>query len=348
MSSIKYLLKDFKLPGGVIFEHEEVKADYGRFIAKPFEKGFAVTIGNSLRRALLSSIPGSAIVAAKIDGVSHEFSTIPGVMEDTTDILINMKKVRIKLADNVEKKIIHIEKKGPGELLAKDLNVDADIEILNPDFYLASLSKTGSISMDLQIEHGRGYVPSEDLKDRIEDDDVSIILLDAIFTPVIKVNYKVENIRVGQRIDFEKLVLEVWTDGTIKPDDAVSFAAKILKDHFSKFLNFVDNEELLVKEEKPKEEKPDQELILKVLSTPVEELELSVRASNCLSQSKIKTIGQLIKITEEEMMNMKNFGKKSSDELKVKLQQYGLWMGMTDEDLESIKIKKGDYLNEAP
>ncbi|MBU1076546.1 MAG: DNA-directed RNA polymerase subunit alpha, partial [Spirochaetes bacterium] len=213
MSSIKYLLKDFKLPGGVIFEHEEVKADYGRFIAKPFEKGFAVTIGNSLRRALLSSIPGSAIVAAKIDGVSHEFSTIPGVMEDTTDILINMKKVRIKLADNVEKKIIHIEKKGPGELLAKDLNVDADIEILNPDFYLASLSKTGSISMDLQIEHGRGYVPSEDLKDRIEDDDVSIILLDAIFTPVIKVNYKVENIRVGQRIDFEKLVLEVWTDG---------------------------------------------------------------------------------------------------------------------------------------
>ncbi|MBU1076249.1 MAG: hypothetical protein KKH98_03085 [Spirochaetes bacterium] len=142
--------------------------------------------------------------------------------------------------------------------------------------------------------------------------------------------------------------MEVWTDGTIKPDDAVSFAAKILKDHFSKFLNFVDNEELLVKEEKPKEEKPDQELILKVLSTPVEELELSVRASNCLSQSKIKTIGQLIKITEEEMMNMKNFGKKSSDELKVKLQQYGLWMGMTDEDLESIKIKKGDYLNEAP
>lgn len=348
MSSIKYLLKDFKLPGGVVFEQEEVKPDYGRFVAKPFEKGFAVTIGNSLRRALLSSIPGCAIVAAKIEGAAHEFSTMPGIIEDVTDILINLKKVRIKLADSVDKKVIHIEKKGPGEFMAGDLNVDSDVKILNPDFYIAALNKTGSINMDLQIERGRGYIPSEELKDRVESNEVGIILIDAIFTPVIKVNYKVENIRVGQRIDFEKLVFQVWTDGTIKPDDAVAFAAKILKDHFSMFLNFVDNEELIVEEVKPKEEEPDQELIQKILNTPVEELELSVRASNCLNQSKIKTIGQLIKITEDEMMNMKNFGKKSSDELKVKLVQYGLWMGMSDEDLKNVKIKKGDYLNETP
>ncbi len=347
MSSLKYLLKDFKLPGGVVFEQEEVKKDYGRFVAKPFEKGFAITIGNSLRRALLASIPGSAIVAARIEGVTHEFSTIPGILEDTTDLFINLKRVRIKLADNVDKKVIHIEKKGPGELLAKDLNVDADVEILNPDYYIAALNKAGSISMDLQIEHGRGYIPSEELNDRVEGDDVSIILLDAIFTPVIKVNYRVENMRVGQRIDFEKLILEVWTDGTIQPDDAVAYAAKILKDHFNKFLNFVDNEELIVEEEKPKEDEPDQELIQRILDTPVEELELSVRASNCLNQSKIKTIGQLVTITEDEMMNMKNFGKKSSDELKVKLQQYGLWMGMGEEELKNVKIKKGDYLNEA-
>lgn len=347
MSSIKYLLKDFKLPGGVVFEHEEVKPDYGRFIAKPFEKGFAVTVGNSLRRTLLSSIPGSAIVAVKIDGVAHEFSTIPGVIEDTTDLLINLKKVRIQLAENVDKKLIHVEKKGAGEFLAKDLDVDSEVKILNPDFYIATLNKTGAVSMDLQIERGRGYIPSDELKDRIDEDEVDVILMDAIFTPVIKVNYRVENIRVGQRIDFEKLILEVWTDGTIKPDDSVAYAGKILKDHFNRFLNFVDNEELIVEEEKPKEEKPDQELIQKILDTPVEELELSVRASNCLNQSKIKTIGQLVRITEEEMMNMKNFGKKSSDELKMKLNQYGLWMGMSDEELKNAKIKKGDYLNEA-
>jgi len=346
MSAIKYLLKDFKVPAGVVFEQEEVRKDYGRFIAKPFERGFAVTIGNSLRRTLLSSIPGTAIVAIKFDGVSHEFSTIPGVVEDVTDIIINMKKVQVKLSDEVDKKVIHVEKKGPGKLTGKDLNVDAEVEIINQDCFIATLNKEASISMDIQIERGRGYVPSEELKDRVNKEDIDTILVDAIFTPIHKVNYRVENVSVGQRTDYEKLILELWTDGTIKADDAVAYAAKILKDHFSKFLNFVDNEEIISEEEKPKEEEPDQELIMKVLNTPVEELELSVRASNCLDQSKIKTIGQLVKITEDEMMNMKNFGKKSADELKLKLAQYGLWLGMTEEEINNVKIKKGDYLNE--
>ena len=347
MSAIKHLLKDFKIPSGVAFEEDEVKEDYGRFIAKPFEKGFAITIGNGLRRALLSSIPGTAVVAIKIDGVSHEFSTIPGVVEDMTDIVINLKRVQIKLADEVDKKILHIEKKGPGKFLAKDLNVDPEVEITNPDHYIASLNKSASISMDLQVERGRGYVPVEELKDRVDNEEIDVILIDAIFTPITKVKYRIENVSVGQRIDYEKLVLEVWTDGTIRPDDAVAYGAKILKDHYNRFLNFVDSEEIMAEEEEPKEEEPDQELIERVLNTPVEELELSVRASNCLNQSKIKTIGQLTKISEYEMMNMKNFGKKSADELKSKLNQYGLWLGMTEEDLKNVKIKKGDYLNEA-
>ncbi len=346
MSAIKYLLKDFKLPGGVVFTAEEVKPNYGLFTAKPFEKGYAMTVGNSLRRALLSSIPGTAIVAVKIDGIAHEFSTLPGVVEDTTDIVVNLKMVNIKLADEIDKKMIHVEKKGPEEFTAKDLAVDADIEILNPDVHIATLNKEAAVCMDIQIERGRGYIPSDELKNRTEEDDIDIIGIDAIYTPVTRVKYRIENVSVGQRTDYEKLILEVWTDGTIKPDDAVAFGAKILKDHFDRFLNFVDTEEV-IKEEKPAEEEPDMELVQKVLDTPVEELELSVRASNCLNQSRIKTIRELVAITEDNMMNMKNFGKKSADELKQKLHQYGLWLGMNEEDLQNVKIKKGDYLNEA-
>jgi len=344
--TIRYLLKDFKIPGGVVFEHEEVKENYGRFVAKPFEKGFAITVGNSLRRTLLSSIPGAAIVAVKIEGIQHEFSTIPGIMEDTVDIFINLKRVRFKLADNIEKKMLHIEKKGPGSLTAKDFDIDPDAKVINPEHHIATLNKSANIVMDVQIERGRGYVPSEDLSKRINSGEIGVIVLDAIFSPITKVNYRIENVSIGQRTDYEKLVLEVWTDGTIRPDDAVSYAAKILKEHFNKFLNFIDTEESIIQEEEPKEEETDQEIVKKILETPVEELELSVRASNCLQNSKIKTIGQLVRITEEDMMSMKNFGKKSADELKSKLAQYGLWLGMTDDDLKKVKIKKGEYLNE--
>lgn len=338
MSSIKYLLKDFNLPGSVVFEHDEVNPTYGKFLAKPFERGFATTIGNSLRRTLLSSIPGAAIVAVKVHGVHHEFSTVPGIVEDTTDLMINLKSVRVKLADDVDKKVIHIEKKGGGKLLGKDLEVDSAIKVLNPNIHIATLNNNAHLVMDVQITRGRGYMPSEELRELVED-ETGVIVLDAIFTPILKVNYKIENIRLGQKIDYEKLVLEVWTDGSITPDDAVSQAGKILKDHFNQFLNFVDSEEIVAVDDKPKEAS-DEEMIQKILGTPVEELELSVRASNCLNNSKIKTIGELIKMREEELMQMKNFGKKSADELKEKLKQYGLWLGMKDEDLKSIKTGK--------
>lgn len=338
MSSIKYLLKDFNLPGNVVFEHEEVNPNYGRFLAKPFERGFATTIGNSLRRTLLSSIPGAAIVAIKIHGVPHEFSTIPGIMEDTTDLIINLKGVRLKLADDVEKKMIHIEKKGSGKFTGKDLEIDSAIKVLNPGIHIATLNNNANFVVDIQINRGRGYMPSDELKEMVEDEP-GIIIVDAIFSPILKVNYKIDNIRIGQKIDYEKLVMEVWTDGSMTPDDALAQAGKLLKDHFNKFLNFVDKEELPPLEEKPKEAS-NEEMIQKILNTPVEELELSVRASNCLNSSKIKTIGELIKMREEELMQMKNFGKKSADELKEKLKQYGLWLGMKEEDLKNIKISK--------
>ncbi len=331
-------MKDFNLPTNVVFEHDEVNTTYGKFIAKPFERGFATTIGNSLRRTLLSSIPGSAIVAIKIHGVHHEFSTIPGVVEDTTDLIINLKNVRIKLADDIEKKVIHIEKKGSGKLLAKELETDSSVKILNPQAYIATLNNNAHLVMDIQINRGRGYVPSEELKEIVEEDP-NIIVVDAIFSPILKVNYKIDNIRLGQKIDYEKLILELWTDGSITPDNAMAQAGKILKEHFNRFLNFVDNEELIQLEDKPKQETND-EIIDKILSTPVEELELSVRASNCLSNTKIKSIGELIKLKEEDLMEMKNFGKKSADELKDKLKNYGLWLGMKPEDLKNIKIKK--------
>ena len=216
---------------------------------------------------------------------------------------------------------------------------------MNPNHYIATLNKNADLVMDIQINRGRGYIPSEELKSTTEE-NVNIITLDAVFSPVTKVNYKIENVRIGQRIDYEKLILEVWTDSTITPDDALAQAAKILKDHFVKFFNFTEEEEELIIEEKPKEKEFDEELLQKILNTPVEELELSVRASHCLENSKIKTINELIRISEDDMMQMKNFGKKSADELKQKLSQYGLWLGMTDEDLKRVKIKKGEYLNE--
>ncbi len=347
MSDLKYLLKDFKVPAGIVFEHDEVNEEYGRFIAKPFEKGFATTIGNSLRRTLLSSIPGVAITAVKIDGVAQEFSGIPGVVEDVTDLLINLKQVRINLNDEVERKVIHIEKKGAGEFKAGDLEVDADVKIMNPDLYIASLSEKGKISMDIEIDRGKGYVPSEEIQPRIND--INVIPLDAIFSPIVKVKYKVENVRVGQKTDYEKLVLEVWTDKSIKPDDAVAQAAKILKDMFALFLNFTDNDESLFDRQFKEESKDeDQELLEKVLNTPVERLELSVRASNCLETAKIKTIGELIRKTESEMLKTKNFGKKSADELRDKLGKLGLRLGMTEDDIKNAKINKEVFLNETP
>ncbi len=344
MAELKYLLKDFKKPQGVTFEQEENLPNYGRFVAQPFERGYAITIGNALRRTLLSSIPGTAIVAVKIKGVLHEFSTIPGVLEDAPELLVNLKRVRIKLNESVEKKVIHIEKKGPGEFKAGDLNVDSSVTIVNPDSYIATLNKDANIVMDLQIERGRGYVPAEEFKARIGQ--IGVIPLDAIFSPVTKVNYKIENTRVGYRTDYEKLILEVWTDGTLKPDEAVAQSAVILKEHLSLFLNFLAPEEVKLEEVDKEEEKIQKKILEKVLSTPIEQIELTVRSTNCLRNAKIKTIGQLIKKSEEEMLEMKNFGRKSLDEIKAKLNEYGLWLGMSDSELKNVKIKKEIYLNE--
>ncbi|MBN1897678.1 MAG: DNA-directed RNA polymerase subunit alpha [Spirochaetes bacterium] len=341
---LKYLLKDFKRPQGVAFEEEEKSQNYGKFVAQPFERGYAITIGNAFRRTLLSSIPGAAIVAAKINDVLHEFSTIPGVLEDTSELFVNLKRIRFKLEGTVEKKMIHIEKKGAGQLKASDLNVDPEVAIVNPDQYLATLNKDAKIVMDLQIERGRGYVPAEEFKSRI--DQIGVVPFDAIFSPVRKVNYKVENTRVGHRTDYEKLILEIWTDGTIDPSDALTKAALILKEHIGLFLNFLKAEDLSLEDLDKEEEKMQQKILEKVLTTSVDQLELTVRSSNCLRNTKIKSIEELVKKSEDEMLKMKNFGRKSLDEIKAKLTEYGLWLGMSDEDLKNAKIKKEIFLNE--
>ncbi len=344
MAIAKDLLKDFKKPQGVVFEKAESSKNYGKFVAQPFERGYATTIGNSLRRTLLASIQGAAIVAVKIDGVMHEFSTIPGVLEDAPELFINLKRLRIGMAPSIEKKVIHIEKKGPGELTGADFNVDPLVTIANPKQHIAALNKSGKISMDLQVEKGRGYVPSEEFKTRI--DQIGVITLDAIFSPVTKVNYKVENTRIGHRTDYEKLIIEIWTDGTVTPDEALKQASIILKEHFLLFLNFLAPEELIIEEDDKEEEEMRKKILKKVLETPVDQLELTVRSSNCLEGTNIKTIGELIKKSEDDMLKMKNFGKKSLAEVKAKLEEYGLRLGMKDKDLEGIKIKKEIYINE--
>ncbi len=345
MSDLKYLLKDFKVPSGIVFERDEVREEYGKFIAKPFEKGFATTIGNSLRRTLLSSIPGVAITAVRIEGVSQEFSGIPGVVEDVTDILLNLKQVRLSLNEELNRKVVHVEIKGKKEFKAGDLEVDSDIKILNPDLYIASLNDKAKIVMDFEVDRGKGYVPSEEIK--VQLNDVNVIPLDAIFSPIVKVKYSVENVRVGQKTDYEQLILEVWTDKSVTPDDAVAQAAKILKDMFALFLNFNDNDESIFDSfEEESAEDENKEALDQILNMPVERLELSVRASNCLETAKIKTIGELVRKTEADMLKTKNFGKKSADELRDKLAKLGLRFGMTDDDLANAKINREVLLNE--
>lgn len=326
----KNLLKDFKRPKNIIFEHEEVNPFYGRFTAAPFERGFGVTIVNSLRRALLSSIPGYAVTAMRveyIDGegknslLTNEFQSIHGVYEDTVHIIQNLKQVRLQLLDDVENRTIFIEKKGEGAFTAGDLEVDANVKILNPDLFIAQLNEDASLFIEFQIDLGRGYVAAERNLDYIQT--IGTIPIDAIFTPIQKVNIKIENTRVGQRTDYDKFILEVWTDGTINPDDAVADAAKILKDHFTCFINFEE-------EDPPEEvEKNEEEEELKIiLNTAVEELELSVRSSNCLRVAGVKTIGDLVLKSEEEIGKVKNLGKKSITEIQAKLADRNLSFGM--------------------
>ncbi len=337
----KNLLKGFKRPKGITFEHGELKPDYGKFIAAPFEPGFGTTVGNTLRRVLLSSIQGYAITAVKIisydtDGVPHnvssEFETIPNIVEDTLEVINNLKQVRLRLPEDVEQDILLYEWSGKGEIKSDDFARVGQVEVLSAGQHIMTLMDNARLEFEIQIDLGRGYVPSEVNERYVEV--IGTIPMDAIFSPVKKVKFAVEPTRVGQRSDYDKLVLEVWTDGTIKPDDALAEAAKVAKDHFSVFINFDENN---IGTDEDLDE--DDERIRQILNTPVEELELSVRSSNCLKNANIKTIGELTRKTEDDIAKTRNFGKKSLQEIKEKLKEWNLGLGITDMNVLKNAVK---------
>lgn len=296
---------------------------YGRFVVEPLERGYGTTLGNSLRRILLSSLPGASIVSIKIDGVLHEFSTIPGVVEDVTEIILNIKDLAIKVHSEGQK-VIYIDYEGDGEIKAGDIKTDADVEVLNPDLHIATLSGNNRLYMELMVDTGRGYVPAE--KNKQSNQPIGIIPIDSIYTPVKKVNYTVENTRVGQVTDFDKLTIEVWTNGSIQPDEAISLGAKILSEHLNLFINLTDharNTEIMVEKEETKKEK--------VLEMTIEELDLSVRSYNCLKRAGINTVEDLINKTEEDMMKVRNLGRKSLEEVVQKMEALGLSLTPSEE-----------------
>jgi DNA-directed RNA polymerase subunit alpha len=328
----KNLLKGFKRPKGITYEHGELKQNYGKFIATPFEPGFGTTVGNTLRRVLLSSIQGYAITAIKVTsydeagtahGVSSEFETIPNVIEDTLEVINNLKQIRLRLPNDAEQDILLYEWSGKREVKSDDFARIGQVEVLNTGQHVMTLMDNAKLEIEVQYDLGRGYVPSE-VNERYVD-VIGTIPLDAIFSPVKKVKYTVEPTRVGQRADYDKLILEIWTDGTVRPDDALAEAAKIAKDHLSVFINFDENN--LGSEDDFDEE---DERVRQILNTPVEELELSVRSSNCLKNANIKTIGELTRKTEDDIAKTRNFGKKSLQEIKEKLKEWNLSLGITD------------------
>jgi DNA-directed RNA polymerase subunit alpha len=293
---------------------------YGEFTIQPLERGYGVTLGNALRRVLLSSIQGSAIVSIKIDGVLHEFSTIPSVKEDVTDIILNLKGVRFKLGQ-ADTKVVHINVERAGVITAADIITDGTIEVLNPEHYIATMSGGGSFKAELVVKMGKGYNPAK--KELDSDQPEGTINIDAIYSPIKKVNYVVSHARVGQITDYDKLVLEVWTDGSLSPEDAIAYSAKILKQQLDVFVNFEE-----VDEEIKLETEEEKENINEVLLRSVEDLELSVRSANCLKNAGINSIGELVQKTEAEMLKTKNFGRKSLSEIKDILTEYGLTFGM--------------------
>ena len=289
---------------------------YAKFVIGPLERGYGITLGNFLRRILLSSLPGATITSVKIDGVLHEFSIIPGVTEDVTELILNLKNLCLKVYSH-EEKILRLEEKGEKEVKAKDIICDADVEILNPELHLATLAYNGRLFMEMVVNKGRGYVLAENNKR--DDQVIGVIPVDAIFSPVRKVNYDVENIRVGQRTDFDKLILEIWTNGTIKPDEAISMAAKISEEYISLFSGYTTTINTVeVKEEK--EENPKE----KYLDMSIEDLDLSMRSYNCLKRAGINTVSELLQRNEEEMMKVRNLGKKSLEEVIKKLNELRL------------------------
>jgi len=333
--------KDLIRPKRLELEKETLTPVYGKFTAEPFERGFGITIGNSIRRILLSSLQGAAITSVKIDGVLHEFSAVPGAKEDITEIILNLKEVRLKLHTEGPK-TIRVKAEGPKVLKAGDIIAGDAVEILNPDHYVATLSRDGKLSMEMVVKVGRGYVPAE--RNKEENQPIGTIPMDAIFSPVKKVNYTVTNARVGQITDYDKLTMEVWTDGSLSPEEAVAHAAKILKDQLSIFITFEEEEEAEMSYSEDEEEK---EGLNENLLRSVDELELSVRSANCLKHANIRLIGDLVQKTEAEILATKNFGRKSLNEIKEILTEMGLSLGMkldnwppkkSEEEMESGAI----------
>ena len=306
---------EFEKPNIKCVEIDKVK-NYGKFVCEPLERGYGITIGNSLRRILLSSLPGSAIKSVKIEGAQHEFTTIPNVVEDVPEIILNLKMVRIKLDQN-EEKTLRIDFKGEGEVKAGDIITDGTVEILNPDLHIATVSKGGNLRMELVADMGRGYNTAD--KNKVPNQPIGVIAIDSIYSPVKKVNYSVENTRVGQMVDYDKLTIELWTDGSLEPYEALSLASKLLTELLKLFVDLSEtakNTQIMVEKEENKKEK--------ILEMPIEELELSVRSFNCLKRSGISTVEDLTNKSENDMMKVKNLGKKSLDEVIAKLRDLGL------------------------
>src|SRR5215813_5880389 len=329
--------RDLIRPRGIHIEQETLTEFYGRFSCEPLERGYGITVGNSLRRVLLSSLQGAAITAVRIEGALHEFTTIGDVVEDVTDIILNLKEVVLKAA-SAKTYTVHINKEGPGPVYARDIQLVDGLQVLNPDHVIATLDKKGPLAMELTVNVGRGYVPAE--KNKTPTMPIGTIPIDALFSPVRKVNYTIQNARVGQVTDYDKLTLEVWTNGSVTPADAVAFAAKILKEQLSIWVNFEESEETsyvaAVGDDEPLNEN---------LFRSVEELELSVRSANCLQNANITLIGELVQRTEQDMLKTKNFGRKSLKEIKEILAEMGLNLGMRIDNwsgmLERWKAQQG-------
>ena len=337
----KSLLKGFKKPTGITSDHTVSTADYGKFVAYPFERGFGTTVGNTLRRVLLSSIQGYAVTAMRFttfsgeDNTSHlvtsEYESLPGVREDINDIIAAIKKLQISMPEDSEGTVLTISCKGPGVITGADFEKN-QVTVTNKDLVIFTMMEDCNLEMEVQIDLGRGYVPSE-LNEKYSEEP-GVISVDAFFSPVKRVRYAIEPTRVGQRNDYDKLILEIFTDGTISPENALGEAAKIIKEHFTIFINF-DEGKIATNDEVDEEE----ERIKQILETPVEELELTVRSSNCLKNAGIKTIGDLAKKTEDEIAKTRNFGKKSLSEIKDKLKEWGMTLGMTDFSVLKTSIK---------
>jgi DNA-directed RNA polymerase subunit alpha len=310
------------LPQKLETEAASLTPRYGKFVAEPFEKGYGHTVGHSLRRILLSSLEGAAVTAVRIKGASHEFSSVKGVREDVINIILNLKQLRLKLYSSGPE-ILHLKAKKEGEVKAKDIEGNSNVEILTPELVLANMDAAGDLDMEIEVSRGRGYVPSE--RHKRDGQPVGTIPVDALFSPVTKVQYEVENARVGQMTDYDKLVLEIWTDGSVSPGDALAYAAKIMKDSVSTFITFEEKEEPKAAQAPAADESSR---LRDLLEQPVDIIELSVRASNCLKAAKIRTIGELVTKKEDELLNFKNFGKKSLDEIRERLKELELQLGM--------------------